>query len=75
MEGGSGGVHILDVRTFEEYVFGGHVECAKNIPLVFPKYDPQGPSMPGRPTGCSGDANPDFVATTRRRAAPMTRFW
>jgi hypothetical protein len=39
-----------DVRTFEEYVFGGHVECAKNVPLVFPKYDPQDPSMPGRPT-------------------------
>ena len=60
--------HILDVRTFEEYVFGGHVECAKNIPLVFPKYDPQGPSMPGRPTGCSGEANPDFVAKTKEAA-------
>jgi rhodanese-related sulfurtransferase len=58
-------VHILDVRTFEEYVFGGHVECAKNIPLVFPKYDPQGPSMPGRPTGCSGEANSDFIAETQ----------
>ncbi len=55
------GVHILDVRTFEEYVFGGHVESAKNIPLVFPKFDPEGPSMPGRPPGCSGDPNPDFV--------------
>ena len=29
-------VHILDVRTFEEYIFVGHVETAKNIPLVFP---------------------------------------
>ena len=44
-------VHILDVRTFEEYVFGGHVETAKNVPLVFPRFDPEGPSMPGRPPG------------------------
>lgn len=57
-------VHILDVRTFEEYVFGGHVEVAKNIPLVFPVFDPEGPSMPGRPPGCSGEANPDFVSAT-----------
>ena len=54
-------VHILDVRTFEEYVFVGHCATAKNIPLVFPKFDPDGPSMPGRPPGCSGDANPNFV--------------
>ena len=30
------GVKFLDVRPFEEYVFGGHVEMAKNVPLVFP---------------------------------------
>ena len=60
-----GHVHILDVRTFEEYVFGGHVECAKNVPLVFPMFNPKGPSMPGRPPGCSGEANPDFVAKTK----------
>jgi hypothetical protein len=34
------GVHILDVRTFEEYVFGGHPEMAQNVPLVFPRYKP-----------------------------------
>lgn len=55
-------VHVLDVRTFEEYIFVGHFEMAKNIPLVFPRFDPEGPSMPGRPPGCSGDANPEFVA-------------
>jgi rhodanese-related sulfurtransferase len=55
-------VHILDVRTFEEYIFVGHFEMAKNVPLVFPRFDPEGPSMPGRPSGCSGDPNPDFVA-------------
>ena len=30
-------VHILDVRTFEEYTFVGHLEMAKNIPFLFPK--------------------------------------
>lgn len=40
------GVHILDVRTFEEYTFVGHLEMAKNIPFVFPKYDPKGPPCP-----------------------------
>ena len=64
------GVHILDVRTFEEYVFGGHVEAAKNVPLVFPKFDPEGPSMPGRPPGCSGDPNPNFVAEVREAVGP-----
>ncbi len=49
-------VHILDVRTFEEYTFVGHLEMAKNVPFVFPKYDPKGPSMPGRPPGCYGVA-------------------
>lgn len=64
------GVHILDVRTFEEYVFGGHVEAATNIPLVFPRFDPAGPSMPGRPPGCSGEANPDFVTEAQKVCGP-----
>ena len=34
------GVHLLDVRTFEEYLFVGHVEAAKNVPVVFPRFDP-----------------------------------
>ena len=59
------GVHILDVRTFEEYTFVGHLEMAKNIPLIFPKYDPKGPSMPGRPPGCYGEINPDFVPVAK----------
>jgi rhodanese-related sulfurtransferase len=64
------GVHILDVRTFEEYLFVGHVEAAKNVPVVFPKYDPEGPSMPGRPPGCSGDLNTDFVAQVKAATSP-----
>ena len=63
-------VHILDVRTFEEYTFVGHLEMAKNVPLVFPKYDPKGPSMPGRPPGCYGELNPDFVPSVKDLFAP-----
>ena len=59
------GIHILDVRTFEEYTFVGHLEMAKNIPFVFPKYDPKGPSLPGRPPGCYGELNPDFVEAVK----------
>jgi rhodanese-related sulfurtransferase len=66
----SEGVHILDVRTFEEYTFVGHLEMAKNIPFVFPKYDPKGPSMPGRPPGCYGEVNPDFVPAVKELFAP-----
>lgn len=62
-------VHILDVRTFPEYVFGGHPEMAHNIPPVFPKFDPEGPTMPGRPPGCTGEPNPDFVATAKESSA------
>jgi rhodanese-related sulfurtransferase len=31
-------VHVLDVRTPEEYIFVGHPEMARNVPLVFVKY-------------------------------------
>ncbi len=32
-------VKILDVRTPEEYIFVGHPEMARNIPLLFIKYE------------------------------------
>jgi rhodanese-related sulfurtransferase len=59
------GVKVLDVRTFEEYTFVGHLEMAHNVPFIFPKYDPKGPSLPGRPPGCYGVPNPDFVAVVK----------
>ena len=31
-------VNILDVRTPEEYIFVGHPDMARNIPLLFVKY-------------------------------------
>ena len=71
------GVHILDVRTFEEYLFVGHLEMARNIPLVFPKYKPpdeneaqSAPAPGGRPLGCYGELNPDFVSTVKGLFAP-----
>ena len=33
------GVHILDVRTPEEYIFVGHAAMARNIPIVFVEYE------------------------------------
>ena len=63
-------VHILDVRTFEEYTFVGHLEMAKNIPFIFPKYDPKGPSLPGRPPGCYGEINPDFLVSVKEFFTP-----
>jgi rhodanese-related sulfurtransferase len=62
-------INIIDVRTFEEYTFVGHLEMAKNIPLLFPKYDPHGPSLPGRPPGCYGELNPDFVPVVKEQFA------
>jgi rhodanese-related sulfurtransferase len=32
-------IHIVDVRTPEEYVFVGHPEMARNVPLVFMDYE------------------------------------
>ncbi len=32
-------VKVLDVRTPEEYLFVGHAEMARNIPLLFVKYE------------------------------------
>jgi rhodanese-related sulfurtransferase len=32
------GVHVVDVRTPEEYIFVGHAPMARNVPLLFIKY-------------------------------------
>jgi rhodanese-related sulfurtransferase len=32
-------VHVLDVRTPEEYIFVGHAEMARNVPLLFIEYE------------------------------------
>ncbi len=63
-------VHFLDVRTFEEYVFGGHIQTARNIPLVFPKFDREDCAKTGKAPGITADPNPDFVAQTQEAFDP-----
>ena len=62
-------VHIIDVRTFEEYVFVGHAPMARNIPIVFPKFEnPATQVNPPKgkvPPGCSGVPNVDFVNSVK----------
>jgi rhodanese-related sulfurtransferase len=72
-----GRVHIIDVRTFEEYIFVGHADMARNIPLVFPKFvypaeTKTGVATPagGPPPGCSGVPNPEFLSAVKGRFAP-----
>jgi len=50
-------VKILDVRTPEEYLFVGHGEMARNIPLLFVKY--QWNADKNEPVV---EPNPDFMA-------------
>jgi rhodanese-related sulfurtransferase len=58
-------VNILDVRTPEEYIFVGHPDMARNIPLLFVKYqlgaDKNEPAV---------EPNPDFVSTVKDLFAP-----
>jgi rhodanese-related sulfurtransferase len=62
---GSGRVHILDVRTPEEYVFVGHVEMARNIPLLFVKHEWNADMKEFTVV-----PNPDFIAEAKRRFTP-----
>jgi rhodanese-related sulfurtransferase len=58
-------VNILDVRTPEEYIFVGHPETARNIPLLFVKHewnaDKNEPVV---------EPNTDFISHVRRLFAP-----
>jgi rhodanese-related sulfurtransferase len=53
-------VKILDVRTPEEYLFVGHGEMARNIPLLFVKY--QWNADKNEPVV---EPNPDFMARVK----------
>ena len=64
------GVRFLDVRTFDEYIFVGHIPVAQNVPFVFPKYirpeETKTDAAPsGMPPGCEGEPNPNFVRFVR----------
>jgi rhodanese-related sulfurtransferase len=55
-------VHILDVRTPEEYVFVGHAEMARNIPLLYVKHE-WNPDTKQFVV----ELNPDFIAEAKRQ--------
>ncbi len=59
------GVKVLDVRIPEEYLFVGHPEMARNIPLLFVKYewDAQKNQPAVRP-------NPDFASAVKKAFSP-----
>ena len=54
-------VKILDVRTPEEYIFVGHGEMAKNIPIGFVTH--QWNSEKNEPVF---EPNPDFISAAKR---------
>jgi rhodanese-related sulfurtransferase len=58
-------VHVIDVRTPEEYVFVGHAEMARNIPLVFMRY--QWDAEKDEPVV---EPNAEFVAKVQARHTP-----
>ena len=62
-------VHIIDVRSFEEYIFVGHANMAQNIPVIFPKFEkPDTQETPPKgkiPAGCSGVPNNNFITSVK----------
>lgn len=58
-------IHVIDVRTPEEYVFVGHPEMAVNIPIGFveQKWDAKGNDFVLAP-------NSDFIASVKSRYSP-----
>ncbi|MBY5345058.1 rhodanese-like domain-containing protein [Rhizobium leguminosarum] len=73
------GVTILDVRTLEEYVFVGHPEKARNVPLSFPVFKrvadvPTQAGAAGPPPGFKVKPNPDFVSAVQKVCAPTDKI-
>lgn len=62
-------VHILDVRTPEEYVFVGHAEMARNIPLLFVKHE-----WNADINEFAVEPNPDFISEVKRLFTPTDRL-
>jgi rhodanese-related sulfurtransferase len=58
-------VHILDVRTPEEYVFVGHAEMARNIPVLFVKHE-----WNAEIKEFVVEPNPDFISEAKRLFGP-----
>jgi len=62
---GPGRVNIIDVRTPEEYVFVGHPEMARNIPIVFVKHQ-----WNADINEFVVEPNPDFISHVKRLFSP-----
>jgi len=58
-------IHIIDVRTPEEYVFVGHAEMARNIPLLFVKHEWNADIKE-----FVVEPNPDFIPCVKSLFAP-----
>ena len=58
-------VCILDVRTPEEYVFVGHAEMARNIPLLFVKHE-----WNAETKQFVVEPNPDFISEVKHQFKP-----
>jgi rhodanese-related sulfurtransferase len=54
-------VHIIDVRTPEEYVFVGHAEMARNIPILFVKHE-----WNADINEFAVEPNPNFISDVKR---------
>jgi rhodanese-related sulfurtransferase len=70
-------VTILDVRSFEEYVFVGHPLMAKNVPLAFLKYErppvdaePVPTERGVLPPGFSVEPNTEFLPEVKKVCRP-----
>jgi rhodanese-related sulfurtransferase len=60
-----GQIHVIDVRTPEEYVFVGHAEMARNIPLLFVKHEWNADT-----NQFVVEPNPDFILEVKRLFSP-----
>ena len=58
-------VHLIDVRTPEEYVFVGHAEMARNIPLLYVKHE-----WNAEVNEFVVELNPEFIPEVKRRFKP-----
>ena len=58
-------VNIIDVRTPEEYVFVGHAEMARNIPIIFVKHQ-----WNAEINEFVVVPNPDFISQVKARFTP-----
>ncbi|MFC1814894.1 rhodanese-like domain-containing protein [Thermodesulfobacteriota bacterium] len=65
----SGSVHILDVRTPEEYIFVGHAPMARNIPVRL-----MNQRLTAERKKLVLEANPNFVSAVKKYYQPFDKL-